>query len=183
MSFLSIDLFLKFLIGVRTALQYCVGFGHTSAWISQKYTYVSQLLNLSPHTIPPLGGCHREPDLSSCITEQIPTGFLILHMVICIFQCYSLNSSHPASSLSPQLCSLCLHPVALLWFNLNSEKSERSSASVEEAEKEEGVSWLQGLREGMGGRLFLRLLRFLVMLVIGSSEARWDTTFPLCWLS
>ena len=47
-----------------------------------------------------------------------------------------LNSSHPLlPSLCPQLCSLCLHLVDLLWFNLN---SERSLASVDEAEKEEG---------------------------------------------
>ena len=38
------------------ALQYCVGFCHTSAWISHRYTHVPSLLNLPPtsHTIPPL---------------------------------------------------------------------------------------------------------------------------------
>ena len=30
------------------ALQYCVGFSHTTTWISHKYTYVPSLLNLIP---------------------------------------------------------------------------------------------------------------------------------------
>lgn len=47
--------------------------------------------------------------------------------------------------------------------------------------RREGVSWLDGLGEGMGGRLSPRLSRFLVVLVVGSpSEGRWDTAFPLC---
>ena len=38
------------------ALQYCVGFCHTSTWISHRYTYVPSLLNLFPTSqhIPPL---------------------------------------------------------------------------------------------------------------------------------
>ena len=38
------------------ALQYCIGFCHTSTWISHRYTYVPSLLNLSPtsHPFPPL---------------------------------------------------------------------------------------------------------------------------------
>ena len=37
-------------------LKYCVGFCHTSTWISHRYTYVSSLLNLFPtsHPILPL---------------------------------------------------------------------------------------------------------------------------------
>ena len=88
-----------------------------------------------PHHSTPLG-CHREPDLSSLHHRANSHWLSILHTVIRMFQCYSLNSSHPLlPSLCPQLCSLCLHLVDLLWFNLN---SERSLASVDEAEKEEG---------------------------------------------
>ena len=38
------------------ALQYCVGFCHTSTWISHRYIYVPSLLKLAPtsHPIPPL---------------------------------------------------------------------------------------------------------------------------------
>ena len=38
------------------ALQYCVGFCHTSTWISHRYTYVPSLLNFPPtsHPIPAL---------------------------------------------------------------------------------------------------------------------------------
>ena len=139
MSFLSIDLlFLKFLIGGELLYNIVL----VSA-IHQHESAIS--IHMSPrswtslphHSTP--RGCHREPDLSSLHHRANSHWLSILHMVICIFQCYSLNSSHPLlPSLSPQLCSLCLHPIALLWFNLNSEKSERSSASVEEAEKEEG---------------------------------------------
>ena len=34
------------------ALQYCVGFCHTSTWISHRYTYVPSLLNLHPISHP-----------------------------------------------------------------------------------------------------------------------------------
>ena len=34
------------------ALQYCVGFCHTSAWISHRYTYVPSLLNFPPIFLP-----------------------------------------------------------------------------------------------------------------------------------
>ena len=49
--------FLKFLFNWRIiALQYCVGFCSTSAWVSDGYTYVPSILNLPPtsHPIPPL---------------------------------------------------------------------------------------------------------------------------------
>ena len=42
-----------------TALQYCVGFCHTSTWISHRYIYALSLLNLPPTPL----GCHRAPDL------------------------------------------------------------------------------------------------------------------------
>ena len=54
---LSLSLFNLFIFNWRiTALQYCVGFCHTSTCISHKYTHVPSLSNLPPtsHPIPPL---------------------------------------------------------------------------------------------------------------------------------
>ena len=51
-----------------TALQYCVGFCHTSTWISHRYTYVFSLtLQPSSHLScnPTLLGCHGALDLRS----------------------------------------------------------------------------------------------------------------------
>ena len=62
------------------ALQCCVGFCHTSTWISHRYTYIPSLLklpsnsHLPPHLTPL--GCHRAPDWAPCIIQQIPTGCL-----------------------------------------------------------------------------------------------------------
>ena len=97
---------LKFIFNWRIiALQYCSGFCHVSAWMSHWYTYVPS--HLPPH---PTRETVTEPQVwAPCITQQISTGCLVLHMVMCMFQCYSLNSFHPLSpSLSPQVCSLCL---------------------------------------------------------------------------
>ena len=46
----------SFIFNWIIALQYCVGFCHTSAWISHRYTYVPSLLNLpaTSHPFPPL---------------------------------------------------------------------------------------------------------------------------------
>ena len=63
------------------ALQYCVGFCHTSTWISRQYTYVPSLLNLPPTSHPcHLLGCHRAPVWLLWVIEQIPLA--ILHMVL-----------------------------------------------------------------------------------------------------
>ena len=94
------------------ALQYCVGFCHTLAQFSHRYAYVPCLLNLPPasHPIHPTPGCHREPDLSSLCHVAHFQWLFVLHMVIYVFACYSLNLSHLLLPwLSPQVCSLCLH--------------------------------------------------------------------------
>ena len=42
--------------------------------------------------------------------QQSPTGCLVLHMVMYMFQCYSLNSSHTLLPLMrAHICSLCHH--------------------------------------------------------------------------
>ena len=96
----------------KIALQCCVGFCHTTAWISHNYTHVPQLLHL-----PPLPPSHR-----SRSSQSIKLGSLcyvatshqlsIWHMVVYTCQCYFLHSSYSLlPPLHPQVCSLylCLH--------------------------------------------------------------------------
>ena len=56
-----------------TSLQYCIGFCHTSVWISHKHTYVASLLHLPP-TISQVVTEHQV--WAFCITQQIPTKYL-----------------------------------------------------------------------------------------------------------
>ena len=91
------------------ALQYCVGFWHTSTWISQRYTYVPSLLNLptTSHSILPLKVVaeHQGLNLPTADSHWLSN----LHMVIYVFQCSSLSSPLPLLPLlGPQVCFLCL---------------------------------------------------------------------------
>ena len=43
-----------------------------------------------------------------CVIHQTCPGYLILHLVMKIFQCYSFKSFHPLLPLSPKVCPLCL---------------------------------------------------------------------------
>ena len=81
------------------ALQ-CCSFCHTSTRITQRYAYVPSLLNLPPTPL----GCHRAPIYLLCHTAD-SHGLSILHMVMYMFQCYSLNLSLPL------LPPLCLRPL------------------------------------------------------------------------
>ena len=94
-----------FIFNCRTvALQYCAGFCLTSTQISHRYTHV-RLLNLPPISHPfTLLGCHRVYQFelniaNSCVIQQFPLA--ILHMVMIVFPCYSLNLSHLS------FCALC----------------------------------------------------------------------------
>ena len=59
---------------------------------------------------PTLLGCHRTPDLSSLCHPANSHWLSILHMVIHMFPCHYLDSSHPLPpTLCPPVCSLCLH--------------------------------------------------------------------------
>ena len=89
-------------------LQYCVGFCHTSTWISHSYTYVLSLLNLPPTASYP-SSCLRALGLSPLHHTADSHWLSIFHMVMSMFWCFSLDSSHPLlSPLCPQVCSLCL---------------------------------------------------------------------------
>ena len=92
-----LELFLfKFIFNWRiTALQYCVGFCYIAIRISHKYTYVLSFLNLhhTSYPVSPLEVVTEHQIWASYVTQQISTGFLVLHMVMYIFQCYSVSSS------------------------------------------------------------------------------------------
>ena len=85
------------------ALQYCLGFCHTSMWISHRYTYVPSLLNPSPTTHPILAfRLSQSTGLSSlCHTANFDL-LSILHLAVYMFLCYSFNLCYPL------LHTLCL---------------------------------------------------------------------------
>ena len=55
----------------------------------------------------------QNTDLSSLSHTANPTGLSILHMVVCMFPCYSLPSSHPLlpSAVSTDLFSMSASPL------------------------------------------------------------------------
>ena len=69
------------------------------------------ILEPSSHLLPyptPLG-CHRAPALGSLHHTASSHWLSILHIVMCMFPCCSLNSSLPLlPPLCPQVCFLCL---------------------------------------------------------------------------
>ena len=72
--------------------------------ISHKYTHVPSLLTLSSTLL----GCDRVPGWAPCVIQQLSISYPFLHTLLYIFQCYSLNSSHPLLLLlCLQVCSLC----------------------------------------------------------------------------
>ena len=74
-------------------LQYCAGFCHTLTWISMG-VHVSPILNPPPSHPIPLG-CPSAPALSALFNASNLDWWSVSHMVIYMFQCYSLKSSHP----------------------------------------------------------------------------------------
>ena len=85
-------------------LQYCDGFCHTSTWIGHRYACVPlSLPTLSPWGFP------RALALGALLHALNWHWSSILHMVMYMFQGYSLKSSHPRLlPLSPKFCSLYL---------------------------------------------------------------------------
>ena len=91
-------------------LQYGDDFCCTSTWISHRYTYVPSLLNL-PFFSP------SHPSRLSLSTSFVSLNHIAnfpclsaLHMIIYVFQCYSLKSSlFLLPPLCPKVCPLCLH--------------------------------------------------------------------------
>ena len=91
-------------------LQYCGGFGHTCTCISHGCTcvpYPETLPHLPPHPIPQ--GHPSAPALSTLSHASNLDWWSISHMIIYMFQCYSLKSSHTCLlPQSPKVCSLHL---------------------------------------------------------------------------
>ena len=77
------------------------------------YTCVPPILKLPPTSLPnptPLG-CPRALALVALLHASSLHWSSILHLVICMFQCNSLKSSHPhLPPQSPKVCSLHLCP-------------------------------------------------------------------------
>ena len=82
----------------------CFGLCRTSAWVSLRYTCVSSLfsLPLTSHLILP-SSLSQSTGLSSLGPAENSHWLPILHMVMCMFQCYSLHLSQK------NLTMLCLH--------------------------------------------------------------------------
>ena len=103
-----------FLINWRLiTLQYCSGFCHTITWISHGCTCVSHPKppsNLPPHPIPQVHP--SAPALSTLSHASNLDWRSISHVVIYLFQCYSLQSSHPR--LLPESKSLLFTSLTLL---------------------------------------------------------------------
>ena len=93
-----------------SSLQYCGGFCHTSTLIGHGCTCVPQPQtpsHIPPHCIPL--GCPRAQALSALLHASNLHWSSALHMVIYMFQCYSLRSSHSCFlPQNPKVCSLSL---------------------------------------------------------------------------
>ena len=101
--------------------QYCGGFCHTFTWISHGFTCVPHPDPPSYLPPPPIPQRHPStPDLSTLPHALNVDWRSISYMIIYMFQCYSLKSSHP--HLLPQspkvcclyLCLFCSHIGSLL---------------------------------------------------------------------
>ena len=109
-------------------LQYCGGFCHIFTWISHGCTCVPHPeppSHLPPYPIPQ--GHPSAPALSTLSQASNLDWRSISHMIIYMFHCYSLKSSHPhLLPQSPTVCSLhlclfcCLTYRVIITIFLNS---------------------------------------------------------------
>ena len=109
-------------------LQYGSGFCHTLTWISHGGTcapHPEPCLPSSPHPIPL--GHSSAPALSNLSHASNLDCWSVSHMIIYMFQCYSLKSSHPhLLPQSPKHCSIhlclfcCLTYRVIITIFLNS---------------------------------------------------------------
>ena len=101
-------------------LQCCGGFCHTLTWISHGCTCVPQSPDPEPHLpphpspshLPPHHISQGHPNAPALSTLPHPLNLdwqSISHMIVYMFQCYSLKSSHPCLlPQNPTVCSLHL---------------------------------------------------------------------------
>ena len=92
------------------ALQHCDGFCHTSVWISHRHPCVPSPPKSPPTSLPPHPSRLSQSAGSGCPGSHIKLALLsILHLVMYLFQYYSLISSYPLLLLlSPKVGSVCL---------------------------------------------------------------------------
>ena len=96
------------------ALQCCIGFCHTSAGISHKYTYVPSPLNLPPtshHILPFPLHCHKRTGYELCGHTANPHWLSSSRPGIFMFVLVSQCVSSPPPLLCPQVCSLSAFPL------------------------------------------------------------------------
>ena len=109
-------------------LQYCCDFCHTLTWIGHGCACVSHPeppTHLPPHLIPQ---SHRSaPALSTLSHAWNRDWWSVSHMIIYMFHCYFLKSTHPCLlPQSPKVCSLhlcfffCLAYMVIVTIFLNS---------------------------------------------------------------
>ena len=115
--FVVVVLFFKIYLNWRlTTLQYCGGFCHTFTWISHGSSCVPHSQtpsHLPPHSIP--RGHPSAWALSTLYHASNLAWWSISNMIIYMFQCYSLKSSHPhLLPQSPKVCSL--HPCLFCYL-------------------------------------------------------------------
>ena len=93
-------------------LQYCSGFCHTLTWSSDGFTcfpHPDPPSHLPVHPIPL--GLPSAPALSTCLIHPNLGWWSVSPVIVYLFQCYSLRTSHPRLlPQSPKVCSvhLCL---------------------------------------------------------------------------
>ena len=116
-----IFMFLNFLICFNwrvITLQYCGRFCHTFTWISHEFTCVPHPhppSHLTPHPISQ--GHPSAPALSTLSHASNLDWRSVSHMIIYMFQWYSLKSSHPRLlPQNPTVCSLHLSLFCCLAY-------------------------------------------------------------------
>ena len=101
-------------------LHYCGDFCHTFTWISHGCTCVPHPdppSHLPPH--PVLQGHPSAPALSTLTHALNLDWWSVSHMIIYMFQCYSLKSFHPRFlPQSPKVCSLHLCLFCCLTYRI-----------------------------------------------------------------
>ena len=126
--FFLIFIFLIYFSWRLITLQYCSGFCHTLIWISHGFTCVlhpEPPSHLPPHPIPL--GHPSAPGLSTLSHASNLDWWSVSCMIIYMFQCYSLRSSHPhLLPQNPKDCSIhlclfcCLAYRVIITIFLNS---------------------------------------------------------------
>ena len=104
------NIFLNFIFNwMITALQYCVGFCHTSTWISHRYTHAPPNLPPTSHPIPPLY-IVTEPQF------EVPESYSKFPLAIC----FTYGSVYVSMLLSPFVPpSVFPRPVFINLFSMS----------------------------------------------------------------